>query len=393
MTEGYKRFLDSVRRKTVAFKEKLVIPTVNSVKKLIKIFQFDMNRVVFQGLNRAMNEIDIVFGPNRDTMEYFIGRVIRNTKLVSLHVNNLVQYNFKYAELESILDETIQYAKAVMQTLPRYYTMLTNVPETMNNLQYDFGVFIFPPQRLAKEGVYCRHQVEMFRNQTESIHTSLGKLHDGVKTWNGQQRQADEIGEILKRLYKKIHHYHLDHIALKEDCLQPFIKTVNEIKKFNESYHEASKIYTSVTYPFSFDEEAANVIGNQRTFKTYAYNYLHHANITKFELQGKLTEDMLNELIARNRDLVQKVKNRLTERLRTRMDSAREDISDWYTTLISRAHSMRSYLFPYFMENRIKNMTIWAEPRAVVHEGRKDVVKYNGKFLLGVVVCLGFSEK
>ena len=83
------------------------------------MFKFDMNRIVFGGLNRAMTQVDIVFGPNKDTMDFFIGRVVRNSKLVSLHVNNLVQYGYRFHGLNELLNDTIQYASVVETSLPR----------------------------------------------------------------------------------------------------------------------------------------------------------------------------------------------------------------------------------------------------------------------------------
>ncbi len=378
VTERYRTFIHSVRGKTEAFKDTLIIPTVNPVKKLIEDFKYDMNRVVFRGLNRAMNEIDIVFGPNRDTMEFFIGRVIRNTKIVSLHVNNLVQYDFKYAELESLLTETIQYASVCIKTLPRYYEMLISVPGTMTNLHFDFGKFIFPPLRLAKVGNFCRNEVDLFQNQTIRIHDSLQKLNNDITVWSGGQQQNDEISLTLKQLYIDIHDYHIRHTKLKEDCLQRFINKVTEIQKFNESYQADINTHTDLAYSFSFDE-AESVLKDQSFFKMYVDNYLYNGNITKFELQDMFTEDLLNEFIAHGRDLVQKIRARLTERLRRRMDKARADITEWYITMVDRAHSMKNYLAINFLEERLRDMTIWKEPRAIVEQGAQQVIHYIGK--------------
>ena len=324
-----------------------------------------MNRIVFRGLNRAMTQVDIVFGPNKDTIDFFIGRVVRNSKLVSLHVNNLVQYGYKYDGMNVLLEDTIQYATVVETSLPRYYAMVTDVPETMKRLGFDFDVFIFPPQRLAEESDQCQREVEKFTNDTTDIREDLSDILGKLRIWGSSANDVD-VGTTLKNLYIKLHQYESGFELLKDNCFDQFIDAVHEVREFNESYQEEVDVHTDIEYTFHFEDESKDVIEEHAEFNQFVVQYLELSNISKSVLQDNLTEDWLNELIATERDFISKVKFRLTERLRRRMDKARADVTDWYLKMVKRATAMIDYMSPNFLEKRISRMGIWKAPSAIV---------------------------
>ena len=331
------------------------------------MFKYDMNRIVFRGLNRAMAQVDIVFGPNKDTMDFFIGRVVRNSKLVSLHVNNLVQYSYKYDALDVLLEDTIQYASVVEISLPRYYAMVTNVPETMKKLGFDFDVFIFPPQRLAEESDHCQTEVTKFTNDTTDIREDLSDILGKLKI-SGSSANGVDVGTTLKNLYIKLHQYESHFELLKDNCFDQFIDAVKEVRDFNESYQEEVDVHINIEYTFDFEDESKDVMKEHTEFDQFVVQYLELSNISKSVLQDNLTEDWLNELIATERDFISKVKFRLTERLRRRMDKARADVTDWYLNMVKRATAMTDYMSPNFLQKRISQMGIWKAPSAVVFE-------------------------
>ena len=314
-----------------------------------------------------MTQVDIVFGPNKDTMDFFIGRVVRNSKLVSLHVNNLVQYGYKYDALDVLLEDTIQYASVVETSLPRYYAMVTDVPETMKRLGFDFDVFIFPPQRLAEQSDNCRREVKKFTNDTTDIREGLSEILDELKIWGSSANDVD-VGTTLKNLYIKLHQYESDFELLKDNCFDQFIDAVKEVREFNESYQEEVDVHTTIEYTFDFEDESKDVTKEHKEFNQFVVQYLELSNISKSVLQDNLTEDWLNELIATERDFISKVKFRLTERLRRRMDKARADVTDWYLNMVKRATAMTDYMSPNFLQKRISQMRIWKAPSAVVFE-------------------------
>ena len=106
-------------------------------------------------------------------------------------------------------------------------------------------------------------------------------------------------------------------------------------------------------------------------------------------LQDNLTEDWLNELIATERDFISKVKFRLTERLRRRMDKARADVTDWYLNMVKRATAMIDYMSPNFLEKRISQMGIWKAPSAVVFKTDQlnNTCKYVDKNVLSLHIA------
>ena len=257
------------------------------------MFKHDMNRIVFRGLNRAMAQVDIVFGPNKDTIDFFIGRVVRNSKLASLHVNNLVQYGYKYDALEELLEDTIQYASVVETSLPRYYAMVTNVPETMKRLGFDFDIFIFPPQRLAEESDHCQTEVTKFTNDTTDIREDLSDILDKLKIWGSSANDVD-VGTTLKNLYIKLHQYESHFELLKDNCFDQFVDAVKEVREFNESYQEEVDVHTNIEYTFDFEDESKDVMKEHAEFDQFVVQYLELSNISKSMLQNVASSARLN---------------------------------------------------------------------------------------------------
>ena len=367
VNERYDSFLKSARNRTAGFQDNVIKPVVSALQCLVDIFKHNMNRIVFRGLNRAMAQVDIVFGPNKDTMDFFIGRVMRNSKLVSLHVNNLLQYNYKYDKLDELLQDTIQYASVVETSLPRYYNMLTDVPETMKRLKFDFDVFIFPPQHLAKESDQCQSEVDKFTNYTRQIRVDLDEIHRNLKVSDSTFEEVD-VGSILKNVYENLFQYETNFETLKDNYFDQFIDAVKEVRQFNQSYQEEVNVHIDIEYTFDFEAESEEVAKEHELFDWYVVQYLELANISKFVLQDNLTEDWLNILIATERGFIDKVKTRLTERLRRRLDKARADLVDWYQKMIKRATAMKDYMSPNFLEERVSQMAIWKAPRAQVFQ-------------------------
>ena len=114
VNERYIRFLQAAKNRTSNFQESLIVPVIGATKKLIDIFEKDLNEVVFRGLNEAMSKIDVVYGPAKDAMDYFVGRVVRNTKLISLHLSNLVTHNYKFEDLERTIEKQLSLAQRLL---------------------------------------------------------------------------------------------------------------------------------------------------------------------------------------------------------------------------------------------------------------------------------------
>ena len=82
----YEYFLEQCEDKSARFQTETIDPSVASINALGDIFQYDMDHVLFDGLEAAMDEILTVYGPSRDTIYFFLDRVILNSKEVSLHL-------------------------------------------------------------------------------------------------------------------------------------------------------------------------------------------------------------------------------------------------------------------------------------------------------------------
>ena len=326
----------------------------------------------FEGLEEALRTISLIYGPSRDTSYFLVDRVIRNSKLVSLHTQNLVLYDFFYSGLEELANETLEYVRVAEKTLPRYYDMVQNVSSTMAAFGFTMDLFTFPPERLAKTDNVCVSDFERFYESINEVEQDLEQLVMGLRVV--QESAEDRVGTSktqlnLRGLYVNIDQLSTIYHRVKEQCLEQFQNAVQDVMTLNKTYLEEAKIHVDLDYTFEFDEQAQDVYKDERKLKDAIQTYLVLATITKQELQENLTEELLNDMIARERDLIVKIQFRLTERLRRRVDKARADVYDWYELLVRNADAIQEYMPYRFSEKRTIALNIWKSPIAVVDLG------------------------
>ena len=367
--EMYEDFIDTTLKKTENLQENLIDPTVSAIKGIIDIFQKDFNQRLFEGLDEVMDDLDTVFGPSRDTIYFLIERVIRNAKIITLHARNLVVDRYLYEELEELVATTVDYAEVAVFTLPRYYDMVTNVSLTLSQLGFEPSDFSFLPVILAKSSEFCEHELFLFNNMTHEMYNNLNHLQVILSTSNFSI--SDDLKKtrlVLKDLMVNLQVYDTEYQDLKDACLEMYYLTVQSIRTFNTTYRSQVEDHINLEYSFDYMEESVEVREDEEKFIEYSDGYLMTGKVSKTELQERLSEELLNDFVSRQRALITKVKFRLTERLRRRVDIARADIIDWYQTLISNAKTMQDYMAVDFMESRSKQMQIWLHPVAVMAE-------------------------
>ena len=332
-------------------------------------WQNDLNLVQFEGLEEALQTISLIYGPSRDTSYFLVDRVIQNSKLVSLHTQNLVLYDFFYSGLEELANETLEYVRVAEKTIPRYYDMVQNVSSTMAAFDFSTDLFTFPPERLAKTDNVCVSNFERFYESINEVEQDLEQL---VKDLRVIQESAEDRAGIrktqlnLRGLYLNIDQLSTIYHRVKEDCFEQFQNAVDDVVELNKTYLEEAKIHVDLDYTFEFDEQAQDVYSDERKLKDAIQKYLVQATITKKELQENLTEELLNDMIARERDLITKIQFRLTERIHTRVNMARVDVYDWYELLVRNADAIQEYMPDTFSEKRTIALNIWKSPIAVV---------------------------
>ena len=334
--------------------------------------QNDLNLVQFEGLEEALQTISLIYGPSRDTSYFLVDRVIRNSKLVSLHTQNLVLYDFFYSGLEELANETLEYVRVAEKTLPRYYDMVQNVSSTMAAFGFSTDLFTFPPERLAKTDNVCVSDFERFYESINEVEQDLEQLVMGLRVV--QESAEDRAGISKTQLNLRGLYVNIDQLStifhrVKENCLEQFQNAVQDVVTLNKTYLEEAKIHVDLDYTFEFDEQAQDVYKDESKLKDAIQTYLVLATITKQELQENLTEELLNDMIARERDLIVKIQFRLTERLRRRVDKARADVYDWYELLVRNADAIQEYMPYRFSEKRTIALNIWKSPIAVVDLG------------------------
>ena len=377
--EKYNLFLKTGHRRTNNFQTAYIDSIVRALKQIVRTFKYDMDKVVFRGLDEAMTEVDIIIGPHRNTMNVIVKRMVTNTELVSLHVGNFIQYDFKHDDLDDLVKTSIHDILIVEETLPRYYNIILDMPKTMKRLDFDYNAFSFTPQRLARQSEQCQNDVYFFTNDTRKIKRNLTSLLEKWQTWNSSTNDAD-VRIILKNLNVNLHKYETRFELLKENCFDNFTDAVQEIRKLNESHQEQVDIFTDIEYTFNFTEESYEIKTEEKSFEWFLVQFLDLGNITKRELEENLTEDGMDERITTVNNFINKVKFRLTERLRAGLDKTRDDITDWYKDVVVKAARMREFMSPNFLEERLSQMEIWKSP--VVKLFQEDQLENTCKFLL-----------
>ena len=377
--EKYNLFLHSGHSRTHNFQTAYIDPIVRALKQIVNIFKYGMDKVVFRGLDEAMTQVDIIIGPHRNTMNVIVKRMVTNTELVSLHVGNFIQYDFKHDDLDDLLKTSIRDISIVEETLPIYYNIVLDIPQTMKRLNFDYNAFSFTPQRLARQSEKCHNDVYQFTNDTRKIKSNLTSLLEKWKTWNSSTNDAD-VKTILKNLDVNLHKYETRFELLKENCFDNFTDAVQEIRKLNESHQEQVDVFTDIEYTFNFAEESQDIKTEERSFEWLLIQFLKLGNMTKNELEENLTEDGMDERITTIDNFINKVKFRLTERLRMGLDKARDDITDWYKDVLVKVAHMTEFMSPNFLEERLSQMDIWKSP--VVMLFQEDQLENTCKFLL-----------
>ena len=138
-------YLNSIKLSSENFFQILVTKAIDLINKLTQDFKTDFEEGVFKDVNRALMDLGGIYRPNRDALYNLLDTVIINTKLVCLHVQNIVATNYTFPELDSLVKDTLVYADATIEALPRYFGMLTHVYRTFEALGYDISDFKFLP--------------------------------------------------------------------------------------------------------------------------------------------------------------------------------------------------------------------------------------------------------
>lgn len=332
-----------------------------------------MNEGQFEGLQKALRMISLIYGPSRDTSYYLIDRVIRNSKLVSLHVQNLVLYNFLYSRLIRLTEETIEFAAIAIQTLPRYYSMVQDVNATMRRFGYDYEGISFPPESLAKTSNGCVSDIQDFYGVLTKVQSYLNTMLDLITGYDKSKNAAllEELQGTLSLMYEVISDLSNRYEHVKGFCLEQFRAAVEDVVTFNRTFQSEAETHSDLDYTFNFTAEAVEVREDEKMINDMIHTYLTIGAMTKQDLQNNLTEELLNDMISRQRALVVKIKFRLSERLRRRMDKARADGYDWYELLIKNADAIQEYMPYRFSEIRTRRLQIWNAPIAVVSIGEE----------------------
>ena len=373
---GYEQFLYHCEDEATTFQNRVIVPAIASISGLGHLFQYDMDHVLFDGLEAAMHEIMTIYGPSRDTIYFFIERVVLNSKEVSLHLKHLLLTNHLAENMVELVHTTRFYAEEVIMALPSYYQMVSNTSYTLQGIHWEIHNFSFFPRNLAKITEECNAELEHFVNMTWIVDFFLEEILHDMELYAQGHRELN-LERILRDLYKKIHEYEEHYKFFKDECLEQFITAVDDLHKFNDTYHEDLSVHTHLEYTFDFEEDSKLVRKDYQFLKEMTVEYLLHANTTKYVIQYNLTELVISDMMSRALELVTNIKFRLMERFRLHLDVVRLDFTHWYAWIQEKAIEFDQYVSEYYMEHRAREMYIWRSPMAITPNDH-DHEKFHG---------------
>ncbi len=364
---GYEHLLAQCEDKATHFQNKVIVPAIDSIAALGDIFQYDMDHILFDGLQAAMHEITTIYGPSREALYFFLDRVMLNSKQISFYLKQLLLTNHHVDGLVELVHTTRFYAEEAIEALPSYHKMVTNTTYTLEGIHWEIHDLGFLPSNLAKSTKECKAELHLFVNLTWDIDFFLEEVLHSMQLYEEGHTEID-LERILKDLYLKISEYEDHYHFFKEECLEQFLNSVNDLAHFNDTYHERLYRHTHLEYTFDYEEDSKLVSADYDFLKDMAVEYLLHANTTKYVIQYNLTEFVIDDMIARALELVTNIKFRLMERFRLQLDDIRHDFTEWYVDMQHRAIKFDEYVAPYYMEHRAREMYVWKNPVAITPE-------------------------
>ena len=360
---NYYRFLEEMKEETSHIQSRLVTPVVNSIKALYQVFNTDFHHILFGNMKNIVKLFDMVYEPTRSVLYNKIEKVIRHAHYVTIYVNGVVpQAATQTDNITRVLEEMNDNLDVINYILPKYYTMLIDVPKAVAETIPSVNISALGPlpERLIIPSNNCSIDLEKFMHESIEFYSATA---DVLSSYT-----HNLMSDILKTNYTIMVQIWGEHYSrLRHKCLDAFYNLIQDVRSLTNSIDLAMEIQTDLEYTFDYESAISAVLNDAKWFTSLADSYVRYANITKYHLQSNFTDGIVNDMIDNVLEVTNDVKFRVTERLRTDIDNSRQSIVEWYKSILNVSFRMSVFIGNETMKNRTQDMKIWDSPVPLIH--------------------------
>ena len=332
--------------------------------------------ITITGVGAAMHEIMTIYGPSRDSIYTLLDEVLHLSKQISLHVKNLILHGHLFPHLDDLVHKAIEDAEIVIETLPRYYTMVTNVSYTMESIGWELHKLTFMPTNLGKATDECYAEMNNFVNKTVELEHLLTDVKHDLELYAEGHRELN-LKETLRKMYKRIMNFEDCYVHFKNSCLEQFIESIDKLHEFNDTYHVRLMEMKDVEFMFDYDEESNLMQIDLDVLKGFTEKYIEHATEKKQRIQQMLEEARVNKMRGHVEQLSDKIKARLIEDMRHHMNEAIHQFKNWYIEIQHMAVEFDEYTSYHYMEERSREMHLWQAPIGNFEDSRNPPLHFS----------------
>ncbi len=332
--------------------------------------------ITITGVGAAMHEIMTIYGPSRDSIYTLLDEVLHLSKQISLHVKNLILHDHLFPHLDDLVHKAIEDAEIVIETLPRYYTMVTNVSYTMESIGWELHKLTFMPTNLGKATDECYAEMNNFVNKTVELEHLLTDVKHDLELYAEGHRELN-LKETLRKMYKRIMNFEDCYVHFKNSCLEQFIESIDKLHEFNDTYHVRLMEMKDVEFMFDYDEESNLMQIDLDVLKGFTEKYIEHATEKKQRIQQMLEEARVNKMRGHVEQLSDKIKARLIEDMRHHMNEAIHQFKNWYIEIQHMAIEFDEYTSYHYMEERSREMHLWQAPIGNFEDSRNPPLHFS----------------
>ncbi len=332
--------------------------------------------MIISGVRGTMHEIMTIYGPSRDSIYTLLDEVLHLSKQISLHVKNLIMHDHLFPHLDDLVHKALEDAEIVIETLPRYYSMVTNVSYTMESIGWEVHKLGFMPTNLGKASNECYVEMNNFVNKTLEIEHLLTNVIDDLEQYAEGHRDL-KLKETLRNMYATIMNFEDCYVYFKNNCLEQFIESIDKLHEFNDTYHHKLSEMKDIEFIFDYEEESKDMQIDKRVLEKFTANYIEHATEKKQRIQEILQAARVNKMRGNVHQLSAKIKARLIEGMRDQMNEAIHQFKRWYMDIQLMAIEFDEYTSFHYMEERSRKMHLWQAPIGNFKYGHEDPLHFS----------------
>ncbi len=219
------------------------------------------------------------------------------------------------------------------------------------------------PHRLSKPDDVCEEYY------TE-LNTTLSRLVDylyniqGLLDNNGNATfHKNDLLMQLQPVFTVLERYREVYKSVRDKCLEQYFAWLDGIHALEARVKsQRETFYYRVNV--KFDTKVKEIMEDEMEFNDIIYKYIDIKNISVKDLQRKwLTSKRLNDYDARQKALISKIKQQITDFLYNK-DSIATAVETWYELFLTYAFNVSAFVTQNEVIRRVGDLSIWKMPVA-----------------------------